>query len=132
MINEELEFEKSVIESARAIIKGLKCVKGEKKNAITRSFVRNLLEMSVQTKLYDDFEIRMDYTIARAEPKEDYDILKFQKRFKSEVKRLKEEYKNFKPEMEIVRKLMEYIVMIHTANSNLSEKDDEQKSGDKK
>ena len=116
----EVKFEKTVIQEARNILKGLNCVKGEKKGSITRSFVRNLLEISMQAKTSDEFEIRMDYIIARQEPRSGDHTLEFRMRFKDSFKKIKQQYSNY-DELDIIRKMMEYIVMLHTTKSNITE-----------
>ncbi len=93
---------KKIIQSAKNILK----IFDENEDA-TKNFLRNALNLSLNSTDYDDFLIRFKYLIAR----------KTDKNFNGKMiaMHFEKEFENHNRNMEHISKIMEYLVMLHYA-----------------
>lgn len=107
---EEVEDTSKYVKDAREVLKNVVCKDKGGESDVTSTMIRNVVDLT-SSKSYDEFELRLNYLIARNPSNE---RKKFGDNLIKVIKNVNE-----KERMAYLERLMEYVVMEHKVKAKL-------------
>jgi len=115
---EESEETTKYIVEAEKVLQGIECKEEGEGGMVTRTMVRKIFEIT-ESRSYREFKLRFRYAVARNIPKRaprETQLERFYTNLISVAEKVEEANR-----LPHIRKLMEYVIMLHTVKTKLGE-----------
>ncbi|MEQ9715150.1 MAG: hypothetical protein ABGF52_06395 [Candidatus Asgardarchaeum sp.] len=109
-----IKSKSDLINLARRILRNVECVKREESDAVSSSFVRKVLEISQKVDSIEEFKLYVGYFVSKNAKSPDSGLYTFQHNLENALKQIKYD-------LNTLRTLIEYVVMLHTIKAKEEE-----------